>query len=374
MNHSKFASKFSAFACVALAGGAAVAQTPPGQPVYSLFAEDAITSPNNYLNLANQNRWSVSAGADDYGRELYERPVAQEFLFEGGRFGSKEYFEFVDIRRGAFGVDSRFMYATMELVGFDRITEDGVRSDIGLLSKYAVKFSNDPDGRFGFMLMTEQPQVKNPVNTVWGPLGVFLYTDTNGDVGGAASSGPSGLTVSKSANAQEEQGLNGYDSVLAADGRLSQLTVAWVRISPTNPNAVELALEYALVGLTRAQVESLAYLDLDALEGEANAENMHRNDRFSAEEAGSPNLGIGGTSEFGTGGLQSVYGIDNLRLIGAGAPPQCVGDWNRDGSVDGDDVIAFFAAWDRGNADVNGDGGTDGDDVIAFFAAWDTGC
>jgi hypothetical protein len=52
----------------------------------------------------------------------------------------------------------------------------------------------------------------------------------------------------------------------------------------------------------------------------------------------------------------------------------CPADWNGDGGVDGDDVIAFFGEWDANNADYNGDGGTDGDDVIAFFADWDSGC
>jgi hypothetical protein len=44
--------------------------------------------------------------------------------------------------------------------------------------------------------------------------------------------------------------------------------------------------------------------------------------------------------------------------------------------VDGDDVIAFFGAWDAGliEADANGDGSVDGDDVIVFFAGWDAGC
>ncbi|MFZ4573735.1 MAG: hypothetical protein ACOYN0_05015 [Phycisphaerales bacterium] len=52
----------------------------------------------------------------------------------------------------------------------------------------------------------------------------------------------------------------------------------------------------------------------------------------------------------------------------------CVADWNYDGGVDSDDVIAYFADWDVSNADYNGDGGTDGDDIIAFFGAWDAGC
>ena len=69
------------------------------------------------------------------------------------------------------------------------------------------------------------------------------------------------------------------------------------------------------------------------------------------------------------GGL--FWGIDDVRIS---ADLACLSDFNLDGSVDGDDVIAFFAQWDIGNADINNDGGTDGDDVIIFFAAWDAGC
>lgn len=54
----------------------------------------------------------------------------------------------------------------------------------------------------------------------------------------------------------------------------------------------------------------------------------------------------------------------------------CPADFNGDQGVDGDDVIAFFAAWDAADpaADFNGDQGVDGDDVIAFFTRWDAGC
>ncbi len=54
----------------------------------------------------------------------------------------------------------------------------------------------------------------------------------------------------------------------------------------------------------------------------------------------------------------------------------CPADYNGDGGVDGDDVIAFFGDWDSSlnEADYNGDGGVDGDDVIAFFQDWDSGC
>lgn len=56
--------------------------------------------------------------------------------------------------------------------------------------------------------------------------------------------------------------------------------------------------------------------------------------------------------------------------------PGCPADFNGDGNVDGDDIIAFFAAWDQASppADTNADGSVDGDDVIALFDRWDSGC
>lgn len=55
---------------------------------------------------------------------------------------------------------------------------------------------------------------------------------------------------------------------------------------------------------------------------------------------------------------------------------ECPSDFGCDAGVDGDDIIAFFAAWDADDlaADFNLDFSVDGDDVIAFFAAWDVGC
>lgn len=54
----------------------------------------------------------------------------------------------------------------------------------------------------------------------------------------------------------------------------------------------------------------------------------------------------------------------------------CAADVDCSNSVDSDDVIEYFGAWDVGDlvADFNGDGGVDSDDVIGFFASWDAGC
>jgi subtilisin-like proprotein convertase family protein len=51
----------------------------------------------------------------------------------------------------------------------------------------------------------------------------------------------------------------------------------------------------------------------------------------------------------------------------------CFADFDDNGGIDADDVIAFFSAWDVTNAcaDVDDSGGVDSDDVIVFFGAWD---
>jgi hypothetical protein len=76
----------------------------------------------------------------------------------------------------------------------------------------------------------------------------------------------------------------------------------------------------------------------------------------------SVNAPIGWTVEYESTGVFLRYG--------------CESDFTGDGAVDGDDVIAFFEAWDSGaiEGDVTGDGSTDGDDVIFFFGHWDSGC
>ena len=54
----------------------------------------------------------------------------------------------------------------------------------------------------------------------------------------------------------------------------------------------------------------------------------------------------------------------------------CAGDFNADGERDGDDVVAYFQAWDLldAAADLTLDGRIDGSDARRFFERWDSGC
>ena len=56
--------------------------------------------------------------------------------------------------------------------------------------------------------------------------------------------------------------------------------------------------------------------------------------------------------------------------------PACDADFNGDGSVNTQDVLAFLGAWAAGDgsADMNGDGSVNTQDVIAFLNLWAAGC
>lgn len=57
-------------------------------------------------------------------------------------------------------------------------------------------------------------------------------------------------------------------------------------------------------------------------------------------------------------------------------PPLClIADFNQDGSVEGQDIQAFYTSWEVSDsaADVNMDGGVDGQDIEVFFTYWEMG-
>lgn len=230
------------------------------------------------------------------------------------------------------------------------------------MERYGFRMSTNKDGRYGVLIVSDQPELKNSPKTAWGPLGTFGYVDTDGDVGGAADSGRTGLTVTKSDNPDEEDGMNGYDTEIIADGRLDDETpVLWVRISPTNNKHVQFALDYRAVGFTQASLANLRYFHFEAIKGgPKDPQNYLWNDKYTKQEAGSPNPGSGGRSEFGTEGLQNIYEVDTAK----GGPIRTTR-----GGTDG--TTQFLSALANGEdwADLNDDGMVDGSDLLLFMNA-----
>ncbi len=360
--------RFGILVSAAVLAAAAAAQAQPTTPVYSASYLDCVTADNRFRGGDGAWYWDVDRGCDIYQGDIYERPMTQEFIYTRGRFGAKEYFEYLDITGAKIGFDSTYLYIAIDMYGRDHITSDGSRDRKGMIERYGFRLSTDPDGRFGMLVVSDQPEVKNEPNTRFGPLGTFIYIDEDGDVGGAADSGPTGLWVTKSDNPDEEDGMTGYETPIVSDGKLnSGRRVLWVRLNPQDKTIVEFALDYRRVGLTARDLRSLRYLEFEAIKGgPKDPQNYLWNDKYTKREAGSPNYGSNGRSEFGTNGLQNIYEVDTLRGQSSG---DVFLDFNGDGQSNILDVTAFLNEFAAGEemADINGDGLIDTFDVIEMM-------
>jgi hypothetical protein len=322
------------------------AAAQPDTPVLNSTWSDCDTSDNKFVGGDGVFHWDVDPDCDIYQQDVYERPVTQTFYATQDRYGAREYFEYLDIIQAGAGFDSEFLYVQIDLAGRNHLTSGGSVIEVGMAERYGFRFSTDPDGRNGVLIVSDQPEFKNEPNTVFGPIGTFGYRDTDGDVGGADFDGPTGLTVTKSDNPDEEGGtLNGYDAAIISDGRLDDETpVLWVRLHPSDSTIVEFALDYKALGFTEEDLAGLAYLHFEAIKGGAkDPQNYLWNDKYAKNESGSPYPGANGLSEFGTDGLKNVYETDTVvgGAIAAEPPPE------EDGETNGGDtpmVDSFFGS------------------------------
>ena len=173
------------------------------------------------------------------------------------------------------------------------------------------------DGGGGLLVTADQPAFKNKPPTRFGSVGTFIHRDFNGDVGGT------GRSVTKE-DRQAEVGGNGYERVVASDGRkLSGERVLWVRIHPADRTVVEFALKYKSVGLTESDLANIPYLEFEANKGLKDPANYLWNDEYKKSEAGSPyRAATGNLSEFGTQGLGNIYELDTLSGGPIAPPPE----------------------------------------------------
>ncbi len=83
--------------------------------------------------------------------------------------------------------------------------------------------------------------------------------------------------------------------------------------------------------------------------------------RFVADDASSGSIIEAAVDEF---------------MVTDGLCNDCVADFNGDGDVNTQDVLAFLNAWNAGDmsADINGDGEVNTQDVLAFLNLWNAGC
>jgi len=282
--------------CIENLQSTVVAQIAPSYT--STFLDD--TMKESRFHYDGDYHWAPPSGADNFSIDRYERPTNQTYKLYGGRYASEgEYYGNLDIEGAAFGYDTQYLYVRIDLVDDREYSKGGDSKTEGLAYEYRFRINTDSSGRYGYLFTTEQPTSEG---TSFHSSKNFGYRDTNGD-----------------ANRDGD----GYESDLVADGRLKSggKTVLWSRIDPSDSSCVEFALDYITIGLNPATINSVIF---ESNKGLKDRSNYPWNKEYSPSEAGSPNMGVNGKSEFGTDGMGNVYELDTVKGIPNPAPPKAV--------------------------------------------------
>lgn len=176
-------------------------------------AASGISGDYDSSTTAAENR-APSGDRFTFGR--YERPFNSNAM--------DVYFPHLDIQLSEFYVDETWMYGV--------ITVKGDESSQSLTGKYGFEIDLNVDGGGDYLIMAVQP-----ASTEWTTDGVQVWFDENNDVGGS---------VKVLADEASFTG-NGYETQIFGAGQGDDPDLAWVRISPTDPNSVQIAAKISLL-------------------------------------------------------------------------------------------------------------------------------
>ena len=148
---------------------------------------------------------------EDFSRNLFERPFTSETMV---------YRPDLDIVLTTLNRTSDFIYVEIQVKGQH---EDG-----GLQGTYGFELDLDQDGRGDVLVLASNLQSE------WSTDGVFAWEDTNNDVGGETPIISDGVEG------------NGYNNLVFDEGQGGDADLVWARVSPSNPNAAQLAFKPSL--------------------------------------------------------------------------------------------------------------------------------
>ena len=217
----------------------------PGEPPVSALSE--ITDRNS-STLASEHR---ANGGDSFTTNLFERSFNANTM--------DIYFQDLDIIRTRLSHDDLWVYVNISLVGQNPAG--------GLPEDYGIEVDLNVDGRGDVLLMASKPGPK------WLTDGVRVWVDNNHDVGGThpIQSDPPAST-------------DGYETLIFDQGIGSDSDAAWARISPTDPNSVQVAFKRSLIN----DDEKFTWGAWAMNDSMLNPAWFDYNDHFTAADAGSP--------------------------------------------------------------------------------------
>jgi hypothetical protein len=184
---------------------------------------------------------------DSYDIYRMERPFTQDMT----------YLPDMDIKTYNVKITDEWIYVFIELIGGNPNNEIGIH--------YGVELDVDGDG-FGEYIIWSNP----PYQEEWSTEGVQVFTDDNNDTGG--------LSAEKSDAPLDG---DGYETKIFDSGVGEDPDLAWVRTNARPQAKVQFAFKKSMSGAS-----FLLGVLSDA--GLRDVTKMYYNDRFTEEEAGSP--------------------------------------------------------------------------------------
>jgi hypothetical protein len=170
------------------------------------------------------------------------------------------YLPFVDIRDVNFSEDPTWVYTVITLTGRD--------ANNAFPAKYAIEIDLELDGRGDLLVLANQPSAGE-----WSTDGVQVLWDENGDIGGER------ILETDGAGAGD-----GYEAVIFDQGQGNDPDAAWARLSPDDPNSLQIAFKQTLLGGDKAYLVGV-WAGTDDL----NPSLFDLNDHFTHEQAGAAN-------------------------------------------------------------------------------------
>lgn len=237
-------------------------ELPPAAPAFvDSQVEDATSA-------ATAETRTISGG-DDYNKNLYERPFTTGTM--------EQYHPDIDIRRAALTISPDWVFVNIEVVGAQNASR--------LLGNYGLELDLNGDGRGDYLISASAP------SSDWSFTGVRAWTDGDSDVG-------NGVAL----ESDPPQIGNGYETLVFDQGKGEKPDLAWARLNPDNPNEVQIAFKFDLLGRRDPVFMWTAWASRDLFKPSW----FDYNDHFSLSQAGSPDQ-----SDIANYPIKAIAALDN---------------------------------------------------------------
>jgi hypothetical protein len=196
----------------------------------------------------------MATGGDRFTFGRFERPFNANTM--------EVYFSQLDIVDTFVFQDESWIYGTITIKSRD--------ASNAMTGKYAIELDLDRDGKGDWLIIAS-----NPASTEWSVNGVQVFEDVNDDVGDRSAM-----------YTDENVAGDGFEVLVFDQGNGNDPDTAWTRISPANPNTVEIAVKRSALGSPEKYL-----INMWAGTTQLDPALFDLNDHFTHEQAGASDPG-----------------------------------------------------------------------------------